>query len=161
MLGSGSNGTVSLEDQDTVVKRFRSKRIRVKELRTLQQLQHCETVPKLVPPHPVDGVRMKRYHAVRRVSLRHACKNLRAALEGLWQIGYCHNDLKPDNVMYDPPTGNYVLIDYSNVSPIGQRVTFGDNAYVDPAVRGQVRRAAIVYDQSSLVRTLRYWATAK
>lgn len=159
VLGVGGNGVVVAARDGTAVKRFCSPGVRRKELFLLEKLQGCEAVPELVAPHPDNAIRMKRYQPVQEVAVQRATVDVLAALKELWKIGFCHNDIKPDNVMYRADTGGYVLIDFSNASRVGQKVRFGNSRFVHPRLRGAVHRACQAHDMSSFSRMLRYWAS--
>lgn len=65
-------------------------------------------------------------------------KNIVAAVADLHKAGVCHNDLKPENIIYDPATGAVKLIDFGlsmALSASGRHIPFlsaGTECYAPP-----------------------------
>jgi serine/threonine protein kinase len=161
-LGSGSNGSVFIdhENKDAAVKRFCVRSVQHRELAVLRLVQGARGVPELIDPQPLNGVRMKRYVKPTpngSLDVQQASQDLWAALNALWAAGFCHTDVKPDNVMYDDGTRSYVLIDFSNAVRIGSKMEYARNEFVDPAYRGRTRKATVAADQYSFLCVVRYW----
>jgi serine/threonine protein kinase len=87
------------------------------ELSMMRLVQGCPVVSQLVAPQVFGGgIVMSVYEEVSRqnFSFTQACHDLRQAIEHLHRLDICHNDIKPDSIMFDPRSRRFVLIDFSN-----------------------------------------------
>lgn len=77
----------------------------------------------------------------REILAKAVSRNLFGGLAAFERIGYVHNDIKPDNLMFDPDTRQFKIADLNNATPEGSNLGgAGHPLYVAPERIGTVGR---------------------
>jgi serine/threonine protein kinase len=166
LVGWGTNGQVYKcvwMGQTVAQKIFSRQEVFLRERAVLERFKACPVFPQLVEPQPLRTIAMEFLEEVSEATLKCpglfkcACKDLRLAVECLHRSGLVHNDIKPDNVMFNPRSRRFVLIDFSNTSSQGEAVEYADNEFVHPSFRGLVREAVALVDEYSVDSVIAMW----
>lgn len=82
--------------------------------------------------------------------LNKVCINLCNGLKLMHSLGVVHNDIKTDNIMVSPITGEIKYIDFGGASKKGEKASTKTFRYVDPELlyysKGKFRRKKVDFD---------------
>lgn len=104
-----------------------------RELRNRPHVHLCEFLGYVVDAGHVTGFRLRKYQKKlkqcikdepRKFDTAHVIKAIKSAVSHLHTIGFCHNGINPDNIMFDE-CGNPVLLDFDSALPSGLHLNKG------------------------------------
>ena len=145
---------IQLLDDPMAIKACRQPDATLRELGFLRKVQGSLALPRLIGSGNVefggtDYIVMRAYDEISRDNFNYdyVRQDLLRAVARLRKGGICHNNVKPENVMFDPEGKHFILIDLGNAALQGESVLYADNKFVPPDLRGRQAPAVFSADE--------------
>ena len=135
-----------------------------RELDFLRKVQESPVLPRIFAPGYIEfggtaHIVMQAYRELSQENFNYdaAREDLLRAVRELHSQGICHNNVTPDNVMFNPGTLRFILIGLGNAALKGHSVLYANTKFVLPHLRGQQAPAVYGADEYGVDQVLDYW----